>query len=394
MTEEKPAEATVREEQTANKNFEALEKAFGEQSPTPVNEAPKPEEAKPEEQKPEEDNNPFKPEEQKLEDQKPEEKKPEEEGEKPKDEKPEEQKPITDEDLFKVDESVAVENSDEPTWKSVLVERGYEVPENFSEEKGLEVLLELEEKKANERIEEARSLTVDKLLSTLKPEVAASIKLMEMGVPQEQILNPTREIDQYLAMSEVEIVRADLEKQGYPEDLVDAKLEALSTSPEALKRQADLIKFELTQAKTAILDQRNQLIQQFETKAQEASLMAKEAEKTQFKQALNTVEDFLGKSVPKAAKDKLYEEFSKGRFDKDFNDPKAKVELAMYKLFGKSFASSLKNTAFEQGREKIVKELTNVPPVNTSGSGSFKPKPPESESDANWEPLAKAFGGG
>ncbi len=248
------------------------------------------------------------------------------------------------------------------------------------------------EKPLVEQIEALKTNAKVDYLATLKPETATALKLIEMGIKEEQLFAPTREIDNYLAMTPEQLVRADLEerrKQGeaWTDDLIDAKMEELLADPKKLQLADFELRTILENSKKETIEQRTQLVQQFEKQKEAAALKQKEQETIQFEQTLNTVSKFMDVDIKPEIKQAIITKYRNGGYDNDFSSPKAKVDLILNKELGTQLIKSIRNTEFQKGLEKATKGLLNVPPVINSNAGS---KVDPSKQLTNIDPWAAA----
>lgn len=336
-------------------NWDALTNAFEgkkleQESPAPEKPEEKPttEEAPPElkiEEKPTEE--------------KPTEEKPE--GEKSAEEKPAEEAGAI---KFSVEDIEGVEQeAPEGSWFAVAKEAGLKI-ENDSFEDFKKALIDPYIK----QVEEAKTMTVENLFSGLKPETVAAFKLMEMGIPEDKLFEPTKEIDNYLAMDAAELIRADKEALKWAPEMIDAELELLTTK-NLLNHEADKIRMALSANREAILQERQSYIEQYESKKEQAILAQKEQEKTHFKQAMDTVSSFMDVPVPSEVKEAVMRKFNSGAYDNLLTTPESKAEYILYKELGQKIAKTLKSTAFAQGKETIRKNLLAVPPATNNNAG-------------------------
>jgi len=265
---------------------------------------------------------------------------------------------------FSVDDIEGVEKeAPEGSWLAVAKEVGIKI-ENDSFEDFQKALIEPYVK----QLEETKTMTVESLFTGLKPETVAAFKLMEMGVSQEQLFEPTKQIDNYLAMDEATLVRADKEVAGWKPEMIDAELELL-TSKNLLGHEAEKIRMALNANREAILQERQSHIEQYESKKEQAILAQKEEAKVHFKKAMDTVSSFMDVPVPAEVKEAVTRKFNSGVYDDILATPESKAEYILYKELGQKIAKTLKSTAFAQGKETIRKNLLAVPPASNNNAG-------------------------
>ncbi len=332
-------------------NWDALS-GFGE---TVVIEEPKA--ATPEEEQIK-DTNSEKPEDVKPEE-KPEEKPETEPADKPEEKKePVEEKPVV--ELTLEDIKDAPKTYEEGTFQSLAKELGVDIAEE-----SFEAFKESFVSKAE--FEKIKEQTTESLFQQLSPEVAAALKLKEMGVPDEQILIPTANIDKYLSLTDAELYRAELEaKKIYNEAEIELLMEKATAEDGNITVQAGIIRKDLEASKANLLARRDEIINQYTEQKKSADLQRKQAEVTQVKEALYNMKEFLGSPISDQIREALFAKYQNGAYDKDFADSKYKAEYIMKKEFGDKIAKHLQNKAFAAGEEKVTKKLSNIPEVKST----------------------------
>jgi len=220
------------------------------------------------------------------------------------------------------------------------------------------------EAKYNAKIEEAKKQSTESVFATLKPETVAALKLIEMGVPEADVFAPTKQIDQWLSLDDMALVREDirLAHKDWDDAKIDTEMEII-TEKGWSKHLADSIREGLNNDKKAIADNRETLLQQYTENKNKVAIQQKEQERTQFKQALDTVPDFMGAKLSKEVKDVIEIKLNRGDYDNILNDPKSKLNLILYTELGEKARKRIEDTAFNKGRDTIAKNLMKIPPV-------------------------------
>lgn len=220
-----------------------------------------------------------------------------------------------------------------------------------------------------EEFEKVQNITLDSLLSTLNPEVATDIKLMQMGWSREQVLAPTREIEQYLSLDDAALIRADLEAQGdLTPEIIDNKMENLAAEPQKMKLAADEMRILLNREKNQIIENRKQTLQKYESDKQAAILHQQKQERNQVTDALNNVSTFMGVPVTKEVKEAFVKKYNNGLYDTELNSPAGKAQFIFQREMGEKLTKHIQNKASEAAKMEVTKKLLNVPPVQT-GAG-------------------------
>jgi hypothetical protein len=275
----------------------------------------------------------------------------------------------------------------EGSWFAVAKEAGIKI-ENDTFEDFQKALIAPYVKQA----EEAKTMAVENLFQGLNPKTVAAFKLMEMGVDESELFEPTKKIDGYLALDNAALIRADKEAMGWKPETIDAELELLETK-NLINHEAEKLRMALNVNKEAILNERKTYIEQYESKKEQAILAQKEQEKSHFKKAMDTVQSFMDVPIPNDVKEAVTRKFNNGAYDDILATPESKAEYILYKELGKKITNTLKSTAFAKGKEEIRAKLLSVPPVTNNNAGQQQKI--NQDSNDPWaavDKMAKAIG--
>lgn len=248
-------------------------------------------------------------------------------------------------------------------WRAVAKDLGFDAKDNSWEDF---VAAHKDNFVSKAEHEKVTQISKEAVMSQFKPEIAAAIKLYEMGVPQELIFEPTKEIDAYLKLDAPALVREDLRLKGMTEDLIDAKMESL-TEEGKVESTAKLLQFELNKQREHILNTQQNIISQRAAEIERVQKHAKEQELTQLKEALNNTSEFLGAKLTKEAKEIIAKKLQSGAYEKELSSPQAKIAALLQKEFGQKYVDYAKSKARSDGKMEVVKKLANVPPKQNSG---------------------------
>lgn len=210
----------------------------------------------------------------------------------------------------------------------------------------------------------------EKFFATLDPKIATAFDLIEMGVPQELALNPTKVQDEYLAMDNAQLVREALAAQpNWTEEMVDAQMEEISADPQKLKVKSDIVRANLTNERQNILQEQAQLVQKYTEQKQQVIIQQKKEEESQFMKALADEQAFLGVTLSKEYKEGIAANYRKGKYDAILSPAQARLRSIILLESGDKFAKAAISKAKDDGKAEIVKRLSDVPPKVTSGGG-------------------------
>lgn len=272
----------------------------------------------------------------------------------------------------------------EGSWLHVAQAEGIEVKEDSWEAVKAAVIAPYQKEN-----QELKTLTLDTYLGSLKPEAAAAIKLIEMGHDPEKYYQTQQNLNNALAMEDAALIRKDLEyraDEGWDEARIDAFMEDLSAKPESLKIKADIIRIDLNNTKKELLNTKTTLIQQFEEGKKVAAQQQQAQRLAQVKTALDTVSEFMGAPVSATVRERIFSKYSAGHYENVLKDPKLIAESILFHEVGQKLIASLRNTAFETGRDEKEKKLSNIPPVTQAAGSVVKPN----QSDDYWSILKDA----
>jgi hypothetical protein len=242
-------------------------------------------------------------------------------------------------------------------------------------------------------LEKLKEVSIDTIYSQLKPETVASLKLIELGIPEDKVFAPTKEIDGYLGLDDASLVRADLENtEGWAgkQELIDARIEELAADPKKLNLAAEMIRIDLNNQKKQIVETRNTILKQSEERRQNAILQQRQQEAAQFNEALNKLETFMGQPVSKEIKEAIRLKHNNGGYAEIVNKADSQINAIMYKEFGDKLVKHLQNKASEEAKLDQTKKLLNIPPV-TGANGKRVDVNANNQKDAGWGAIIEDF---
>jgi len=269
-----------------------------------------------------------------------------------------------DDDLLK---DKLTNDSSEDNWLKVAKELELDVKEDsfdaFKSAYSNKLLALKEEVKTELQIQKKEDL-----LSTYDVEAQIIIKGLDAGLSLEQIQKPLEKIDNFLKMSDADLVAEDYRLQGWEEDKIEMKVLELTESNK-LELTAYEIKQELKAARTEISDKRLQDIEALKTQQEERIKTQLNKETEQIHEQLKTVQQFMESPIKEKHVAHVMDKWKKGEYLEAFKDPKVISEFLLWKEFGEQAQKVLANKKFQEGRDGIVKKLHNVPPIQ-SGAGA------------------------
>jgi len=256
-------------------------------------------------------------------------------------------------------------------------------------------------------LEKVKTTTKETLLAQYTPETAAAIEMLELGLPQELILEPTRNIDNAIAsldsalkLSSAELVRAVLENtEGWTPELIETELDELATNGK-LEHKAQVERLNiiadkkaLVEQRTTVLNTRGELVAKHTADRQRIEQQKKEQDTSLFLKTLNDKSDFMGVPVPKEFKDAIALKFRGGLYDNQLSEAQTKVNAILFHELGGKFAKLLNDSALAKGKESEIRKAANIPPTVNSGGGQKVAKELPLNDDNNpFQLITEAFG--
>jgi hypothetical protein len=251
-----------------------------------------------------------------------------------------------------------VKPAEEGSWKAVGQLFEVDVPEETPE-----AVVAAVKAKYEPLIEEARKQTIENEYAKLKPETVTALKLIEMGIPESEAFNPTAKHVELLKMDDAALVRTNLEGlDGWDEERVNLEMEDLISNPAKLKHEALKLKEYLTSDANAIIAKREAMLNEYTQNKERAATQEKEVSFNQVKDAVMTIDSFMGAKIDPEAKQVMLQKHSRGEYGNIKGDAKDVAELICFKEFGKKIIEETKRASFAKGREEFAKkELLRIP---------------------------------
>jgi hypothetical protein len=295
-------------------------------------------------------------------------------------EKPAEAKEITEFTLDASDIKDAPKVYEQDTFQALAQELGFEVPEE-SFDAFKKTFTENYVPKVE--LDKVKQMSKDTLLTEFNPEVAAAIKMKELGVPDQFIFNPTGQYDRLLNLDDHALIREKLSNiPGVTEEEVDAKMEEYVAAGQ-LSNLAGYDRKLLAAERENVLQTQSQLVQQYTEQKKQAEVLAKEQSDKQFLEELNKVSDLFGIPVTKEARQVIEAKFKKGDYAEVLNPAASKVKAIMLHEFGQKMISTAVAKAEAKGKADIVAKLSDVPPKKDLGGARPTPVHEPTNND-NW----------
>ena len=238
--------------------------------------------------------------------------------------------------------------------------------------------------------ERGRQSTIQSEIAKLPVEAQVDFLLLQAGYTREQINEPTKEIDGVLSMSNIDLVKYDMELQGYSPELIEKEIELL-TEKDRVDHEAEKLRVFLKGERENVLKQRADLANQVATSYQAKLEADRRAEAETVTKAFDTVKEFMGHPINENLRKQIANRYVEGKYDAIMSDPVKKAEFLMYHHFGEQVLKNIRNKAFEEGREKVTKHLSNITPVPGQNNAKAHVKN-SAKTSSGFEALSTLFG--
>lgn len=237
--------------------------------------------------------------------------------------------------------------------------------------------------------ERGKQATIASELAKMPVEAQVDFLLLQAGYTREQINEPTKEIDSVLSMANIDIVKLNMELEGYSPELIEKEIEILAEKG-LIDHEAEKHRLFLKSARESVLNERADLANKVATSYQAKLEEQKQAEIQSMAQAFDTVKDFMGHAVNENTRKEMARRYAEGKYDAIMSDPIKKAEFLLYQNFGEQVLKNIRNKALDEGREKVTKHLSNIPPVPQQNNAKVNLKTQE-RSSAGFDGLDKLF---
>lgn len=321
-------------------------------------------------EKPVEETKPVADEVAKLEGEKPEtetveDKKPEDEAfkDEAKTEEKKEEKPV-EEDGFKDDDANAIA-SEQGTWKAYLEANDLPIPEDFTEEKGFEVVLNAEREKIKAEYEQIASINKENVFEILPEETRSEAKLvfdlMAQGQTLEQINAPINSINELRALAPEQLIRKNLEGLNiYTPEQIDYQIEKMVADGK-VDLEHGILMNSLKLMEDNINTQRQIQIKQYNAQQEQIREQKRLQDYNSFKAALDKKTTFMDKKLTDDNKRTLYNEYVNGAKEQLLKNPNEIAEFMLWKKYGPQGIKYLKAKAQEEVTLANMKNQHNIP---------------------------------
>jgi len=237
--------------------------------------------------------------------------------------------------------------------------------------------------------EKQAQVSKETYFANLDPKVAAALEMKELGVPDHLLLEPTKEIEGYLKLDDVELVRAELATiPNWTNEMIDKEIEDLIESGK-IDHSAAKIRVELNNQKEAMALEHTNIIQKYTAQKQKAADEKKALERTETINELGKIQEIAGVKIPKKVMDALITKYTNGVYDKELSSASSRAEYIVKRELEAKAVAHIKNKVSEKAKADHTNKLLNIPTVKTAGGGSKQPTNTETD---NWTALDKEFG--
>lgn len=257
----------------------------------------------------------------------------------------------------------------ESTWKDLGVDLGLDMKDDSYEsfraaydEKLKQQPVADEEKVFNSRIEK------------LDPEAKNLFEFLQNGGKLQDYINPIRQYDELLALSDEAIVTKSLELQKWDKDAIEKKLQLLKEEGK-LDTEAYGLRKSVETAKTQRVSALEK--QQADSSAAERTRESAKRNKEDVTiiESLNKVEKFMGGKLSKESRDVVAKRWQSGYYRQKFaEDPDFVINAILSYELKEQMLETTSKKSFDKGLHKNQDKLHNTKSLNSSEAGSRSAK--------------------
>lgn len=276
--------------------------------------------------------------------------------------------------------------SDEPeTWETVGSELELEVKgKDFSDFKEA-----FDSKLENIKTEAINEVKKDPLsVLDIKDDTAkAIIKHTLDGGSVADFIEPTAQIDQFLALNNEDLLKADYIAREFSE----------AEAEERVARDADSgdLDFKARELRAELKQSRQDAINEIIYQRQEEIKKAKQAEEDSkvesdkvFNDKLTGRQEYRGAKLTQEHLDYVRGLYNSGQVHDMFKNPDMVIDFLLENTFGKQISSRQQEASRAEGKDEVKKELHNIKPeIEAGGSRTQTPKADDKQGFGEWDDV-------
>lgn len=260
-------------------------------------------------------------------------------------------------------------------WKPIIEALGYQIPEDYAEEKGFEVFKQLQQQDFETKLEEVKNYREVELFSDLPENVRDEAKLVydlfKSGQTLEQINAPIQQIKEWKTLSKEELIRENLKGlPGYTPEVVDHRMNQIIEAGHVDIEYQILINY-VNQKENELVQQRQQQIQQNSNYQAQVREQRQQQEFNAFKAALDKVPAFMDRKLSVENKTNVLNDYSNGYVKALTQNPEKLAKFMLYERYGEVGLKYLQDRALEKATVEKAKQEHNIPPVVTGAANAI-----------------------
>lgn len=265
----------------------------------------------------------------------------------------------------------ASQSNEDGSWKSLIENLGYSIPEDFTEEKGQEIFVQLKEDEIAQRLEEVKNFKELEVFSALPEKTQGEGKLiyelLKTGQSLNDIMAPYDQVKTWKGMTKEQLIRHSLEgTPGYTEEMINHKMEQIVANSH-VDVEYNILMNEVNLFESKINQQRQEQILSWQAQQNQVKEQKRQNEYGAFKAALDKVPMFMDKKLSDENKATILTEYNNGYAQNIFK-PEKLVKFMLFDKYGEQGLKYLQDRATESATVEKAKSQHNIPPVTTGGA--------------------------
>lgn len=265
---------------------------------------------------------------------------------------------------------------EESGWKPIIEAFGYQIPDDFAEEKGFEVLAQLKDAEFKTRLEEVKNFREAEIFTELpedvRDEARLTFELFKSGQTLEQINAPIQQIKEWKSMSKEELIRHNLEGiTGYTQEMINHRMEQIQEANHVDIEYQILINY-VNQKEQELVQQRQQQIQTYSNQLSQVKEQKRQQDFNSFKTALDKVPTFMDRKLSDENKTSIINDYNNGYVNVLTQNPEKLARFMLYDRYGEIGLKYLQDRAIEKATIEKAKTQLNIPPVTGGGANTVE----------------------
>jgi hypothetical protein len=195
------------------------------------------------------------------------------------------------------------------------------------------------------------------------PEALEAYLLTKQGQSVKAIDTTIQNIDHHLKLSNIDLVKAELETTGLSEDVVELQIEKLVEEGK-VDAYAGAIRDTLSKTKDETITKRSEFLNELKAKEQNRHVEERKQLISALEKEATGLKEFAGLKLHETVPAGLVRNFENGKYN--VNDPKFILGAIMWQEFGQNAINEIRQKTQAEVLKSTMQQLTNTPTVDSA----------------------------